>query len=63
MEYDKQKIKEIEIFLKEAFCVDGECNYKKFDTLVSQKDGITEKVMTFILTDTERGTFKVCLSK
>jgi len=59
---DIERIKDLENFLKEAFCIDGNCNYKQFDTLISQKDGTSEKVMTFIMTDTKRGKFKVCLS-
>lgn len=59
---DKERIKGLENFLKEAFCIDGDCDYKQFDTLISQKEGTSEKVMTFTLNDTKRGKFKVCLS-
>ena len=59
---DEERILKLENFLKEAFCIDGNCKYKQFDTLISQKDGTSEKVMTFVLEDTKRGKFKVCLS-
>ena len=59
---DEQRILKLENFLKEVFRIDGDCKYKQFDTLVSLKEGTSEKVLTFILDDTKRGKFKVCLS-
>jgi hypothetical protein len=55
---DIDKVKELEQFLKMAFCVDGDCKFMQFDEFKNS----TEKIMTFKLTDSKRGIFKVSLS-
>ena len=59
---DKEKIKDIEDFLKKAFCIDGECKFKGFDVLISD-DGQNKKASTFKLTDSEKGDFHVSLTQ
>jgi len=54
----QQQIKEMSVFLKEAWCIDGECSHIGFDNL---KDGT--EIMMFQLTDTKRGTFKIEMAK
>ena len=48
---------ETERFLKEAFCINGECKLVK----AGQIDGL--KAVQFRLTDSKRGTFYVTISK
>jgi len=59
---EKDKILHIEKFLKEAFCIDGKCEFQRFDTLISKTLLVEEKVGTFKLTDSKRGNFKIHLS-
>lgn len=48
----------IESFLKEAFCIDGECTLSSIQDLVHSKT-----ISTFKLMDTERGEFYITISK
>jgi len=56
------KIKEIENFLKAAFCIDGECKFKSFDVVVSKDSGEINQASTFVLTDSKRGSFLISMS-
>lgn len=46
-----------EFFLKEAFCIDGECKFVK----PVDVDGMMS--LQFVLIDSDRGTFYVTISK
>lgn len=48
---------ETERFLKEAFCINGECKLEKVGTIEGRKS------MMFRLSDSKRGTFYVTISK
>lgn len=60
-EKEKQQIKEIEVFLKEAFCIDGDCNY--IEEVKVNSTLKTTYAMLFALGDTKRGNFYVTISK
>lgn len=57
-----EKIKEIENFLKIAFCIDGECKFRSFDFIISKDSNEINQSSTFILTDSKRGTFLISMS-
>ncbi len=56
-EEEKNQTREVESFLKEAFCIDGSCNY-----IEDVKIKTTNSAM-FCLTDSKRGRFYVTISK
>lgn len=60
-EETKQQTAKLENFLKEAFCIDGECSYIE-DVKVNSTLTTTSSAM-FVLTDSKRGRFYVTLSK
>ena len=60
-EEQKQQINKMETFLKDAFCIDGECNYIE-DVKVNSTLKTTSS-MFFALGDTKRGLFFVTISK
>jgi hypothetical protein len=57
--FDKEKEQNLKTasFLKEAFCIDGECVHK--ESVFSSQKG----TLTFILSDSDRGEFEVSISK
>jgi uncharacterized protein YktB (UPF0637 family) len=57
----EERIKELQNFLKEAFCIDGDCTKKGFDQLVS-KNGENRQTLTFKLNDSKRGEFLVSIA-
>tara|TARA_B100000768_G_C11248927_1_gene363141 strand:+ start:449 stop:646 length:198 start_codon:yes stop_codon:yes gene_type:complete len=57
----EEQIKDLENFLKEAFCIDGECKKKGFDQLIS-KNGEHRETLTFKLNDSKRGVFLVSIA-
>jgi len=60
-EEEKQSIKKMELFLKEAFCIDGECF---FIENISFKSSLkTMEGQCFSLGDSKRGMFYVTISK
>ncbi len=59
---DKEKIEDLEKFFKEAFCIDGDCNFDGFNKVVMLENKTEEKLMSFKLSDSKRGNFKVHLS-
>lgn len=58
---DKKKIKEMETFLKAAFCIDGDCAYIENVKVTSSLKTTTS--MLFSLCDTKKGVFYVSISK
>lgn len=50
---DTEKIKEMEAFLKEAFCISGECKFKSFATIINNKEEevVDSNSMLFELSD------------
>lgn len=58
---EQQQIKEMEMFLKKAFCIDGDCDYIE-DVKVSSTLKTTVSAM-FALGDSKRGMFYVTISK
>lgn len=58
----KEAIKKTEVFLKQAFCIDGQCIFiemvKVENTLIANLTN-----MMFSLSDSKRGVFYVTLSK
>jgi hypothetical protein len=56
----EEKIKDIEEFLKEAFCVDGECKKDQQCSVLAQ-DGKHTTTPLFKITDNKRGTFYVAI--
>ena len=61
-EKDRIKIRDMELFLINAFCIDGECNYIENVEIKSTLIG-TKNNMLFALGDTLRGLFYVTISK
>ncbi len=60
----QQKKEELISFLKQAFCIDGECSLKAgSSTVVSSTGEFIEGGLTFELNDSKRGKFHVTLSK
>lgn len=57
----EERIKDLENFLKEAFCIDGDCTKKGFDKLIS-KNGEHRSTLTFKLNDSKRGDFLVSIT-
>lgn len=57
MKTDKEKIQELEYFLRKAFCIDGLCIFDGFTETVCG-----EKIGGFKLNDSRRGLFKVYIS-
>jgi hypothetical protein len=60
-EKEKQQTKKMENFLKEAFCINGSCNYIE-DVKVNSTLKTTTSAM-FALEDSKRGVFYVTISK
>lgn len=60
-EEQKQQIKKMETFLKQAFCIDGECFYIE-DVKINSTLKPTISAM-FALGDSKRGMFYVTISK
>lgn len=58
----KKMISDMEIFLKEAFCIDGECNYIEQVSIDSSLKKINNS-MLFALGDSKRGQFYVTISQ
>ena len=57
---DLKQINDLQIFLKSALCIDGEC---KFLELVKVESSFNVKEsMLFLLTDSKRGLFYITLS-
>jgi hypothetical protein len=56
-----EKIKNIENFLKNAWCINGECTFQAFDNLLS-RDGTQIPTMTFLLKD-GGDSFKVSITE
>ena len=57
----EKQIKDLQNFLKEAFCIDGDCTKKGFDQLIS-KNGEHRETLTFKLNDSKRGEFLVSIA-
>lgn len=59
---DKVKINDMKDFLKESFCIDGDCN---FIEMVEVKNTLKKlnNSMLFALGDSRRGQFYVTISK
>jgi hypothetical protein len=57
----QQQTKKMEKFLKEAFCIDGECDYIEDVKVNSALKTICSAM--FVLTDSKRGVFYVTISK
>ena len=57
----KKRIKDLEVFLTQAFCIDGECNYIEEVKINSTLKTIASAM--FALTDSKRGRFFITLSK
>ena len=56
-----EMIKELEVFLFKSFEVDMMCNFVGIEKVVSIDDSVVEG-LSFILTDSKRGRFKVTIS-
>lgn len=54
------KIRELESFLKEAFCIDGSCAFIQFVEIESILPNVES--MLFTLTDSKRGRFYITMS-
>lgn len=59
---DIELLNEIEAFLKEAFCISGECVFEDFVDVVKPNSDKVESAM-FKLEDSRRGVFFVTISK
>ncbi len=58
---EKEQTKKMENFLKQAFCIDGDCDYIE-DVTVNSSLKTTASAM-FALGDSKRGMFYVTISK
>jgi len=56
-----KKIKEMESFIKSAFCIDGDCNYIETVDVISTLCRTTGS--HFVVTDSKRGRFYVTITK
>lgn len=61
MKTDQEKIETIENFLKEAFCIDGECEFQSDAKVKTEYK--TDDAILFSLHDSKRGLFKIALLK
>ncbi len=63
----EKQLDDMEKFLKEAFCIDGECKYYNQTAVITikpiEKIGAAPTSMTFKLTDSKRGTFYITMTK
>ena len=60
-ELDKKQIDDLEVFLKEAFCIDGDCDFIEFVKVENSLKPLQS--MLFALGDTKRGRFYITVSK
>jgi len=51
----------VKSFLKEAFNVDGEVTTSGKEVAIIEQDGLNYKGISFTLTDSERGEFKIIM--
>jgi hypothetical protein len=58
----EDRIKNLEKFLKDAFCIDGECKYRSTDVILSKDTSEINQDTTFVLTDSKRGSFLISMS-
>lgn len=57
----KNKLEDIEHFLKTAFCIDGDCKFKESVSIISP-NGTVSTGQKFELTDSNRGVFYITMS-
>jgi len=48
-------------FLKEAWCIDGECKFESLCVIEANKK--VSPGMTYVLNDSKRGQFRITMSK